>query len=91
MNNEPAENVINIAKIGLICVTVSSPTRLFAVANRRTSLDVDTTDGGELFRVTRMLDEVLHKIDRLGRIPFRGSFQLAQLATFVVEKKPCSA
>lgn len=26
MNNEPAENVINIANIGLICVTVSSPT-----------------------------------------------------------------
>ncbi len=26
MNNEPAENVINIANIGFICVTVSSPT-----------------------------------------------------------------
>ncbi len=81
MNSEPAENVINIANIGLIYVTVSSPTRLFAVANRATSLDVDTADGGELFRVTRMVDEVLHKIDRLGRIfpPIGGSCRLDEM------------
>ncbi len=73
MNNELAENVINIANIGLNCITVSSP--------RPTSLDVDTADGGELFRVTRMVDEVLHKIDLLGRIfpPIGGSCRLDEM------------